>query len=225
MALCVVSVSFHEGTIGVKELSMLVLPLFTTFLGATFAFRLNEKKEEDKLLISRKEAITRTLFILARQANAVHLMRREYDKRVDPIDRALNMPAINPPNYSDLTHNFSNLEFLLELEDPSLLLRLAVEQERFQQVIEAIKTRNEFYVNKYQPKLAEVGLNNKWSSKEELTKQLGEYIFDGINNGATEAYSHLQKSDTSIYEVSQELRQTALQLFPNAKFINFTRPT
>lgn len=222
-ATVVVALAFQQGAIGAKEIAMAVLALLGTFLGATFAFRLNQDKEEKKLHKERREALNRAMFVLARQANAVHQLKRDYEKFTDPIERAINLPALKPPSYSDLVHNFADLDFLLESADPNILLRLTVEQERFQQVIESINMRNEFYVNEFQPKLAAVALNGKLTSAHELSVHLGERIFDGTVNGATIAYEHICASDISIPQMQNALLSAAKQIYPGCKFVTYAK--
>lgn len=222
-AIAAVVLAFQQGAIGAKEIATAVLALLGTFLGATFAFRLNQDKEEKKLHKERREALNRAMFILARQANAVHQLKRDYEEFPDPIGRAFNLLALKPPSYSDLVHNFVDLEFLLESADPNILFRLTVEQERFQQVIECVNTRNEFYVNEYQPKLAAVALNGKLTSAHELSVLLGERIFGGTVNGAETAYKHICDSDVSISEMQSEMLKAAKQIFPGCKFVTYAK--
>ncbi|MBP6899939.1 MAG: hypothetical protein KBC73_07630 [Burkholderiaceae bacterium] len=218
-----VAAAFIQDAIGIKELSTAVLALLGTFLGATFAFRLNQDKEERKLQAARKEALNRALFVLARQANAVDQLKRDYDQFGQVIPRAFNLPALKPPSYSDLIHNFVDLEFLLESGEADILLRLTVEQERFHQVIESVRTRNEFYVNEFQPKLAEVGLNGRITSAEEAKALLGERIFGGVINGTNIAYEHISATVQSIPEMQQQLLALAKRNYPKQKFITYER--
>jgi hypothetical protein len=218
-----VALAFQQGAIGAKEVATAVLALLGTFLGATFAFRLNQDKEEKKLHKERREALNRAMFILARHANAVHQLKRDYEKFTDPIERAFNLPALKPPSYADVVHNFVDLEFLLESADPNILFRLTIEQERFQQVIESVNTRNEFYVNEYQPKLAAVALNGKLTTVQELSALLGERIFGGTLNGTAIAYEHLCASDVSIPEIQSALLSAAKKIYPGSKFVTYEK--
>ncbi len=222
-AIIAVTLAFLQGEIGTREIATSVLALLGTFLGATFAFRLNQDKEDKMLHKKRREAINRAMFILARQANAVHQLRRDYEKYTNPIERAINLPALKPPSYSDLVHNFVDLEFPLESADPNVLFQLTVEQERFHQVVNSVNTRNDFYVNEYQPKLAAVALNGKQATVAELSILLGERIFSGTVNGATIAYEHICASDTSIPEMQNALISVAKQIYPSHTFVTFVK--
>jgi len=122
------TVFIYTGVMDLKDLfTSGILPLFATYLGAFFAFKLNEDKETSKLQDSRREALNSTLFVLARQRNAIHQLKKEFDRFRSPIEKVFNLPAIKPPAYSDLIHNFADLEFLLESPEPNLLFKLTIE--------------------------------------------------------------------------------------------------
>jgi len=220
-AVVIIGAAFYQGVIGTKELSTTILALLGTFLGATFAFRLNQDKEEKKLHETRREALNRALFVLARQANAIHQLRQGYDKFKTLYERGTNLPALRPPVYEDLVHNIVDLEFLLEAGKPTLLFRLAIEQERFHQTIASVQIRNEFYVDEFQAKVSEVGLNGRATTPEEAEKLLGERIFRTLMNTTELAYQHIVSGDKTIPEMHTELLKAARALYPGTKFITF----
>jgi len=84
------------------------------------------------------------------------------------------MPANQPPGYFDVTQNFDGLIFLLESSDPNILLKLSVEQERFEQAIETIRVRNNFYVNVVQPAISRESVNARSIALKEMERVLGE---------------------------------------------------
>lgn len=217
----VVAAALLREDIGVKDLATAVLALLGTYLGATLAFRLNQDKEERRAQANRKEALNRALFVLSRQFNAVYQLKRDYDRYGEAIQRAFALPALKPPSYIDLVHNFVDLEFLLESDDPDLLFRLTIEQERFHQAIESVRIRNEFYVNEFQPKMAEVGLNGRMISIDDAKIHLGDRIFGAVTNGTTIAYDHLSACNQSMPEVQAQLLAFAKRSFPGKKFVSY----
>ena len=149
-----IAIAVFTNTISLKDLITPVLSIFGTFFGATFAFRITEEKELRKLLNSRREALNRASFILIRQANAIHQLYRDFERFPSPFEKAFNLPALKPPSYQDLEHTLSDLDFLLDSSNPSLLMEVAIEQERFHQALESLRARNEFYVEEVQPAIA-----------------------------------------------------------------------
>lgn len=223
VALIVIVIALN-GELGQKDVGTALLALMGTFLGATFAFRLNEDKEREKELALNRAALNRSLFVLSRQYNALHQLHSEMSKYKSPFERAFNMPAFQPPNHEDLSHQFNDLEFLIELH-PNLLLLLSVEQERFHQALESLRVRNGFYVNEVQIALSGLSLNGKRVSSDEMAALLGDRLFNGSMSGAETAYMHVAESVNSIKEMHIQLHQCAKKLFPGHKFISYEMPT
>jgi positive regulator of sigma E activity len=67
----IVATIAYNGHIEQNDIAISLLALLGTFLGATFAFRLNEHKEQQKIAEPKKVALNRALFVLSRQYNAV----------------------------------------------------------------------------------------------------------------------------------------------------------
>lgn len=218
-----IAIAVFTNTISLKDLITPVLSIFGTFFGATFAFRITEEKELRKLLNSRREALNRASFILIRQANAIHQLYRDFERFPSPFEKAFNLPALKPPSYQDLEHTLSDLDFLLDSSNPSLLMEVAIEQERFHQALESLRARNEFYVEEVQPAIAKLALNGKLVSVEQAAGVLGERLFGGAMNGAEIAWQHISATNTSIPVVHKALLKQAKELFPKQKFITYER--
>jgi hypothetical protein len=139
-AIALIGGAFYLDKLELKDIGTGVLAMLGTLLGATLAFRLNEDKELTKEHIARRAALNRALFVLARQKNAAALIARELEPFKTPFERAFNFPAAKVPPYQDLVHRFEELEFLLDTSDVNTAMRLAVEQERFHQMLESLRT-------------------------------------------------------------------------------------
>lgn len=208
-----------EGTVGAKEVGTAFLATVGTFVGALFAFRLNEQKETLDRDKERKAALNRALFIVVRQYNAIRSLERQLEPYKSEFDRSFNCPAFQPPAYSDLMHEFESLTFLLELNEPNVLMRLSVEQECFHQAIESLRVRNAFYVNEVQPVIANSGFNRRAVPASEFQAALGERLFSGAVNGASVFFAHVTESRQSLLAMHGELFAAAKRLYPDAKFI------
>jgi hypothetical protein len=221
----VVAVAAYNGAVAQKDVATSILALLGTFLGATFAFRLNEDKEAVKLHATRREALNRVMFVLTRQHNAIHQLKSNLNRYGSQFERGFNLPAIKPPPYADLIHNFADLEFLLESPDPNLLLQLTVEQERFHQALDSLRIRNEFYVNEVQPALARLSLNGKVITADQAAQLLGERLFGGAMNGAAIAHQHICASSESLPVMHAAMRKLAKAMYPGHKFLNYEMAT
>lgn len=222
-AIALVGVAFYLDKLELKDVSTGLLALLGTLLGATLAFRLNEDKEEKKENATRRSALNRALFILGRQKNAVALIAREMEPFKTVFDRAFNFPAAKVPPYGDLVHRFEELEFLLNTTDVNVVLRLTVEQERFHQMLESLRTRNEFYVRDVQAEIAKHNLNGKEISGASVAELFGERIFGTAMNSSEILFHHVESSLKSIPEIHEELRVVAKRLYPKARFVGIAQ--
>lgn len=161
------------------------------------------------------------LFILLRQINAIHQLKKDFEKHQSDVERAFNLPAITPPTYTDLIHNFVELNFLLDSSKPEILMRLSTEQECFHQAIESLRIRNKFYLDEIQPAIANLGINGKDLTKKEMQNMLGERLYKSAINQAQIAWEHIKKTSDSIPKIHKELHNLAKEIFPKQKFINY----
>jgi hypothetical protein len=224
ISIAIVGLLYSNGALELKDIGTSILALFGTFLGATLAFRLTETKEKEKIKATQREALNRALFVLIRQHNAVIQIKRDFDKYPSLFEKAFNMPALKPPEYGDLVHYISDLEFLIDSKNPNILFELTIEQERFHQAIESIRMRNDFYVREVQIAIAATSINRKIVTIPDAERILGERVFGGAMNGAENAYELIADSNESIPKLLGELRDLAKQIFPDHKFINYSIP-
>jgi hypothetical protein len=218
LVVAVIAWTWWNKQIGEKEIGAAFLALLGTFLGAMLAFRLNEDREENKLAKERRAALNRVLFVLIRQHNATQQLLKEFDAYTTPFDKAFNLPALLPPDYTDLDHNFTDLEFLLETPNADALFRLAVEQERFRQMLESLRVRNKFYVEEIQPAISRLSLNGREITSTQAAQLMGDRLFGGAIAGAKIAYEHVTACAKSVPAMHAEFLQLAKAMYPKHKF-------
>nr|VFJ56588.1 MAG: hypothetical protein BECKFW1821B_GA0114236_102839 [Candidatus Kentron sp. FW] len=189
------------------------------FIGAFSAFALNAKTKHNDEQKIQKAAINKALFTILRQRNAIKNIVKEYNDLEHEYKIAFNLPAKQPPDYSKLYLDTNELSFLLETQDPNMLMELSIEQERFEQVLSTIKIRNEFYVNEVQPALHDKGLIGRIAPIQEYEALLGERVFKGALLGARNMVFHANKCDKSLAEIEPRLYKLAKAMFPNEKFV------
>lgn len=90
-----------------------------------------------------------------------------------------------------------------------MLLTLSIEQERFHQMINALRIRNEFYVGEVQKEFSKHRINQTSQSAISLKELVGERIYLGAMNGAREAFQHITKNNDSLPAVHNQLHQLA----------------
>lgn len=189
------------------------------FIGAYSAFQLRRYEEAIAERRRQENALNQALFIFIRQMNAIMGLKGDFDKFKTPFARGLSLPAMKPPDYADLKHDLKELYFLLEKREPQLLMDITIEQERFEQALNAIAIRNDFYVNEVQPALSHHALNGRPLPLAEFEEKLGERLFQGAINGAQSMCELVDSSNESLPKTYKKLRETAVSLFPGARFV------
>ncbi len=169
-----------------KEYVPVVATLAAAFFGAYFAFSLTEIKESKLLRIQEGNALRHAQFILARQHNAVLIIKHLLSQYENQLDMAFRMPGYLNPEYDELKQRFEDLTFMLNAKYPNLLMELSIIQERFEQSMRALRIRSEFYVTKLQPAIDKNNLHGRYLNQEEMESILGKEVFHGTLQGADE---------------------------------------
>jgi hypothetical protein len=201
-----------------REIAGSLLTLLGTFVGALLAFRLNERKDELKIEKTQKQDLNAALFVLARQSNTIGGLHRVLCKFESDFERAINCPALRPPDYADVALDFGALAFILE-KNPSLLLKLSLEEEGFKQALQSLKTRNDFYISEIQPAIDKLGLNQKSMTMSELEAALGERLTQTAFNTARVVYQLVKEANEGLPKLHGDLFGIAKELFPDAQFV------
>lgn len=198
---------------------------FGAFFGAYCAFKLRQHEENQTKRNKRKTALDLCLFTMARQHNAIRLMKKDYDEYPQEFQRAFMMPAAKPPEYKDLKLNLEDLIFLTDHESVEDLFHLSIEQERFEQVVFAVNNRNTYTVEHLQPQLAKKELNGKTVSPKELQSALGDVVFKTAITAANTANDLLAAAEESIVRTQNRLHEIAKSLYPDDRFLKVDAST
>lgn len=204
-----------------KDVATGLLALVGTFVGALLAFRLQSYAEDLKESARRKAALNRAILVLGAQQNEIRTFQNELSRFPRVIDRALNMPASQPPELFELRQRIDELAFLIEEDKSQLVFDLFIEQMRFDQAMQMIRHRNSFYVHEVQHRMAQTLPRGTIATEDELRQKLGERLFDGAILAVESVAHHINGSIESIPEAMQKLRATAKALYPEYKFLDF----
>ena len=221
VTIIIIGILYNYGKLELKDIGTGLLALVSTFLGATIAFRLNEVKEKKANEEKQIQAINSALLIIIRQYNALKSLEKEFKNYSNDIQAAINLPAIQLPDYNDLNQNISSLEFLINSKDPNILFKIIIEQERFHQAIASWQVRNDFYLNKFQPIVSEKNLNRQSFSLEQSKMILGDIVVDTLINSVINSKDLVIKSCETLPIAFQDLRKIAKELYPNQRFLEY----
>lgn len=185
---------------GSQEGVKLLFPLVGTFLGAALAFAANVAQEQTKRKREAREALHRAVYVLIVQHNEISNYMATWQGYKALVQMAFNLPAFQPSEKFDFRQNIDSLTFLLrgDADDRNFLFKLTVEQQRFDVCLQAIRQRNEFYVNNVQKVMEQHFQQGDMVSEADLRKAFGTRIFEGAVNGMQNILQHISASDESL---------------------------
>jgi len=220
-ALCVLAaVLVWSGYFTGREAFLWFIPLVSTFFGATFAFRLNERKEAQKELDRQRAALNRALLVLGTQWNEVITSARLLRQYHSPHEQALAMPAWEPPPISDRIP-VEDLFFLVDGPDPHILVELIIEQQRFDQCLTAIRLRGKFYVDTVQPAMVSGKVLGRPMPLNQMIEAIGSHIYTGAMQAAEAMRHQLFPSEKSLWSMIERLRNVGKAMHPSWQIIQF----
>lgn len=217
----IVLLIFAPQGLSAKDVGTVVLSGISTLIGALYAFRLTERKEKSAERAKRIHALNKAIFIIGRQLDAVQGIRKEIAPYSTPDKRLFGCRAAMPPDYSDLKVDFESLSFLLDSEDPDLLLRISVEQDGFFVTMRAISLRAQFYVDQFQPAWVASGIKPGRITFEEARLKIGDIVFDSAVNYTDAMFDSLDQAASGLRDAVEELRAFSTRLYPGEKFLRF----
>jgi hypothetical protein len=220
--LAVVLWIFVPQGLAAKDIATAILTGISTLIGALYAFRLTERKEQESEQARRIHELNKALFSVGRQLNAIQYIREELSPYDTNEKRLFGCKAAMPPDYSDLRVDFESLSFLLDSPDPDLLLRLSVEQDGFHQAIGTISLRAQYFVDQFQPAVMASGIMTGPFTLNDAREKLGLLVFDSALNYTTSMFTALDEALPRIQQVLVELEGLARQLYPGERFIRLT---
>lgn len=204
--------------------------LLAAFLGAWFAFRLQNNREENKKHQENIGAANRALFTLSRFISALEDIKRQV---IDPVrdrpDRFVAMLPFLISNYDalrfdtkSLTLRFDtkSLTFLLESNSPNLLGELITEENRFHQAINLLSNRSELHRHQVQPLLeaAAVRIGGEHPIAD-IKKALGARIFTQITMATDDLIEHVDQTLSTSEYLSKRFVVAMKEIYPKSKFI------
>ena len=135
-----------------KEILSAIATLLAAFMGAWFAFKLEEdhrKDERDKKNIS---ACCKANFVLSEQLKMLGKFQKEEIESIeDKTDIWLYMEPLPHMDHETLKFNIENLQFILDTTHKDILSQLLSQDELFHKTISIINRRSQLLLEKLHP--------------------------------------------------------------------------
>lgn len=225
--LLILFLSWSLNILSIPQIVMIFLPVLGTFLGASFAFQLNQIKETEKIRVERIQSLNKALLILSMQYNEILNLKKHFKVELaseDPnsaiaTQYSFNMRAIKLPDYSDIKQDFSGLYFLLDEKLPQLLMALRITDFQFYQACQTVNIACEFYVDHVLKKAEDSGISQGNMTLASLEQLFGERIFKTAINNRAEIVKHISGNFNDLPKMLEKLRVSALEIYPDANFV------
>lgn len=211
-----------EGSILPKNYHYIITAIMmvsASFFGSYSAHHLHDKRDKEAKDKNRIEALNSALFTSLRQINAIAQLNKDLLEWKDKSNRFLFMPATLTRDYKDLKINFSTLEFLLLENNPTFLLLLSIEEERFESAIIATNMRSNIHKTELQPALSRASFHLMNPTFEQISLAAGDRITFSALKATDSMFNHVFMTHESYPKVHIELFNLAKKLYPNEKFI------
>lgn len=189
------------------------------------AFHLQEGKELKKERIERVSLINKALIALVRQYQALENIKLELEPHKDNVIRHIVAPGVTTNLYSDVRIKIETLSFLIS-SDPNLLMKIMLEQERFEIALKAVELRTNRHVNGVQPRYAELGL--PYGSRVELNflrEHLGDFLYNAMQDETDQMYKIVYECADSTLVAMDHLHDYAKRTYPYERFIRLEKPS
>ena len=204
-----------------KDFLPAIATLLAAFLGAWFAFILENRKKERELEDKNIAAGNRALFVLIRQLNVLLVFQKQ---AIEPVRNHpgifIAMEPLLPRTYDSLKFDVDSLSFLLETDYRQVLMEIMIEELSFQETIRAINERSRIHFTQVQPLMEKAGIIEGGEYKNsDFERILGNRLYLHLRRLTDAVVDHVDKTVISLRKMSEELRNVLRKLYPDAKFI------
>jgi len=200
--------------------------LVAAFGGAWFAFLLQNRKEKKKETNKNIEALNKVQITLTQQLNALTILNKDLiQPHKDHPIKWLAMPAVSHRNYSKLQIDAGSLSFLVEKGSSSLISEVLNVEEKFKEVMNIVNLRSNFHVQKLQPKLAEIGIEEGKTYQlqpEKVEHLLGIQIVGTLKKFTDSLIQITEDAITSHEKIINDIKTIGKKIFPKSKIVSFS---
>ena len=193
-----------------------VTALGGTFVGAWAAFQLNIHENKKKIEDEPVAAANRALFIMLSRLNMLTDIKRKFiDPVIDDPARLVNMNALPPLQNPAPRLDIQALDFLLETNYRQLLLDLEIEEQRYQEAIQALNLRSTFHHQTVQPLLAQAGISTDASCPlAHIYMALGPFVAASLTNATDSVIFHVESTCKSLEATLKKATDQFKLIFP-----------
>lgn len=199
--------------------------LVAAFLGAWFAFMLQNLKDKNKEKDQNSQALNRVQINLVQQLNNLAIFNKDFllPNTAHPI-RWFAVPAAPYRNYKNLRIDAGTLAFLVESGHAQLIMEILVAEEMFHETMNVINLRSEVHVDRLQPKLEEIGFEEGRPYNKppmEFERLLGARLVGELKRFTENLYSSTETAIKTHEDLIKRIKEVGKELFPDKRTLSF----
>jgi hypothetical protein len=197
--------------------------LVSAFVGAWFAYKLQDKAKRRQETERQVDKANDLLFALYQKLNALKLFQ------IDSIEPWRNNPgkmfAMQPVLNFKLPEapiKPENINFLLKTKHKQLLFDTHIEEQRFEVAENVIRHRSNVYYQYIQPALHAAGIiEGVTYTDTQFKSALGELLYKRLEDITEQVVYHVDSTVESSDNLREKLIKAVKETYPNEEIINF----
>ncbi len=193
-----------------------IATLVAAFLGAGYAFKLQENERRAREVKENVASGNRAIFSLMRMYSKLKNFEKQFLNpfKGDKTAFLQMQPTLELIKY-EIKLDIDSLSYLLETEHGNILGELSACIGKYQGAIDAINNRSHIHLNHVLPILERAGfVEGADYSIEKIKEFLGPRLFAAITDGTDQVFSHTLHTIEEIDRISSELTRVLKQSFP-----------
>ena len=157
-----------------KEMLLAIPTLLAAFVGAWFAFKLEENRRKVEQQKKNISACNKAIYILSKQYGILLELQIKIIEPVrDSPEQWREMEPVPPMDYKDIKLNIEELLFFQDTPHKDVLYRLLEAEKKFHGTIDTFNKRSQFFLEEVQPRLLDktaIACSNKDDYKQLMDK-------------------------------------------------------
>ena len=214
----------------VVSASEFILPALSTlvaaFLGAWYAFTLQDNKNRRETEDRQIAALNLAIFALGRKQNKLHNIQDHVITpwQDNPAGFLLMLPT-HDLEKDDIAIDLAGLAYLLETAHANLVGELTVAVAKYRSAIDALNLRSALHKGEVQLKLESAGLiDDEPATLADIRRALGERLYITLCQATDQLIAAVPKALSEVTRISDELTVVGRSVFPANRIIRIGLP-
>jgi len=222
VALAFIIIFGFAGILDEKTFVSGFVTLTATLMGGVLLYLWNSEEQDKVRTRHEVGAINRALLVLARQVNVSLQLAEEFAVYPNNYLLAFGYPPRTLPAFLNMMQKFEDLEFILE-DEPDLVFRLTIQQERFEQMVNAFHVRANFHATSMKAEWERLGLGSELPLEQALIKIIDPQIHKSALKYTSQMTEHVKLFQLSAKDEIAALNAFDKKRYPGRKLIDFYR--